>query len=696
MSVASATLNTHQNQTTKVTNAYRHIGDKHFTFTFNTPPNPNQTNMPTFLSLVTASAFAAIIPLGVAAQLAPDMYPDCASSDLTSWGTYICDIKNRPTKMAIAEGCLPQSYTATAAQVKGAVLLHHGFTACPDSQAVLAETLANEGFHVYVPLVVGHGRVHNNSCIDPDVTCSNGNYGDPIDEFPADDLIYNKHTLEMIKLFKEEYVRRGLVQGTHRAGVGGLSLGGPLVLDTLTQDSAENFFTHGFITNGFFGVTVPPVDRQVLVCLESSVNREGCLRSIAGAILDGLSTQFGNPDELPQKSAIDTLTQILVSLLPSTTIEYGYDQIQSLVRFLMTRASKELRALGPVADLLEETFSWGTECSTTQRTNGRNGYCTFKFSQLFAAHTFSQNAIVGSNRINKNVQLGYQIVQRDGPTRNALIVQSARTAESAGAKVGMCVYKMVGECDGSNECGVPHSCMSRVENEIVAPFELYWEKGLNGDIASFFANDTMPGVTGDPSYPKRDECDIISVSSRSQDPNIIGNVPVLSSLSFRISLDKLVLAFNATNTSNDITNVIRSIEAPWQVDVKDEKTAVSAEDDGSVTTVRVELVGAPMALHMEDMIEKGDLTTLAQTPVVSFQLDGRDKVSVPQPASVTGEPDWSGLGFFSAGAATVGAAGAIMYKVKSREILVPSESSAGGASKADMTSGNPIFDQQQV
>lgn len=69
-----------------------------------------------------------------------------------AWSKYTATYRD----VRLQAGCQPHLYAAEG-QRRGAVLLYHGFSACPQQFEQLAPMLAAEGFDVLVPLLPGHG-----------------------------------------------------------------------------------------------------------------------------------------------------------------------------------------------------------------------------------------------------------------------------------------------------------------------------------------------------------------------------------------------------------------------------------------------------------------------------------------------------------------------------------------------------------
>ena len=418
---------------------------------------------------------------------AKDPLPVCTSTTKTTWETYVCGITQRGAVKPVDSRCFPRSYSSDTA-VKGAVLLFHGYTACPDSLDSVATKLASEGFHVYAFLTVGHGRALGN-CAGTGVDCV-GNT--PVDELPTTSDAYAAFVKSSTSIFGGEVARRGLSRATHSLGVAGLSLGGALAANALVQDSGKLFNT-GLLVNPFLGITVPPLDATVAGCLGTSMSLDTtafdtCLRSLVGKLLSSFAGQnsAANTTTLlasqqytaAAKALRNGLALVLRRYLPDPTLlRGGYATLQDVARFAIVQL---VRTPGLVAQLnltaaLESPMGWGAGCAA-QGANGRAGYCDFRVKHLLAVHALGQ--VTEANATFIKAPLASVLVERDGTSRNGLAAKLVRTPLLvSSSKAAMCVYRRVAPCvNTSNACGAPHSIFSRPENLLVGP--MYWEADL--------------------------------------------------------------------------------------------------------------------------------------------------------------------------------------------------------------------------
>lgn len=123
--------------------------------------------------------------------------------------------------------------------VKGSVMLFHGYSACPQQYNEVAAELADIGYNVFVPLLPGHGRVpvkSGDKVIDnsenlPDVKST---------------VIYEKFAANMGLMLKDE-------PGTKV--IGGLSVGG--VIASRAMLANPDIYDRGFLMAPFFNAAGP-------------------------------------------------------------------------------------------------------------------------------------------------------------------------------------------------------------------------------------------------------------------------------------------------------------------------------------------------------------------------------------------------------------------------------------------------------
>jgi hypothetical protein len=120
--------------------------------------------------------------------------------------------------------------------------------------------------------------------------------------------------------------------------------------------------------------------------------------------------------------------------------------------------------------------------------------------------------LTGSCRSSR-ARVQFVSTERDGSTRNSLNVQAAQNEirANAGENIFFCIHRIVPGCNltgSGNDCGVPHSMLSRSEQELASPFELYWEDDIQGNSTRYFQKGRRMGTQEDirSSFTVRDDC----------------------------------------------------------------------------------------------------------------------------------------------------------------------------------------------
>lgn len=142
-------------------------------------------------------------------------------------------------QLDLQPGCQPY-YLAPKGPVKGAVILLHGFTACPQQNDGLAPLMAAEGYHVLVPLLPGHGRRAWQS--------ADGKWHDNLKDMPRRETFheYRDFSRQLAELVKDE-------PGQHL--ILGASMGGAVAGSAMLQ--SPRVFDRGMILAPLFDIPGP-------------------------------------------------------------------------------------------------------------------------------------------------------------------------------------------------------------------------------------------------------------------------------------------------------------------------------------------------------------------------------------------------------------------------------------------------------
>jgi len=148
--------------------------------------------------------------------------------DLEPWTRYVASTE---ASYEIQPACRPASFRHRG-ELKGLVILFHGFTACPQQYFVVAAALQMQGWDVLLPLNPGHGMKQGLSTKEQTYLPNKESYKKVIPEFIATiNEIARQHP------------------SPHRV-VGGLSLGGAFATAAMT--SAPGLYERGLIMAPFY------------------------------------------------------------------------------------------------------------------------------------------------------------------------------------------------------------------------------------------------------------------------------------------------------------------------------------------------------------------------------------------------------------------------------------------------------------
>lgn len=76
---------------------------------------------------------------------------------MQGWKLHFNDVKS---KGELQKGCEPY-YKLAKGNVKGSVMLFHGYSSCPQQYDELSVQLADKGYNVFIHLLPGHGKIAN-------------------------------------------------------------------------------------------------------------------------------------------------------------------------------------------------------------------------------------------------------------------------------------------------------------------------------------------------------------------------------------------------------------------------------------------------------------------------------------------------------------------------------------------------------
>lgn len=444
------------------------------------------------------------------AVLALQEYPVDCTNPSSLWEKYVCELKGGPK---LQEQCHPRFVLSERKKPKGLIVGFHGYTACPDSFESLVEVWVAAGFDVILPLVVGHGR-DQGDCADASsrvyndfTVCANG---DRIDGLPISRQGYVEFVDRINAIVEQEARRRNIKQ----VFATGLSQGGPLASYAIS--SGNGLYNGAILMNSFFGFSSPAADRKFSQCIEESLPTTECIRLFTSSTVDSCDVGSCDVGLVPdgfREYIIDTINEILPN-------DYNYEDyavVNAYIRKAMAYLAENFDSLEftPLKTGIDQkVHGWGEQCEI-ERGNGRGGICSFRLRNLFATNSFAMYAqqATGLHRSSHARRIQVVSTERDGNARLSFQVQAAQNEIRHGSEqsVSFCTFRIVPGCNllkSNNTCGVPHSMLSRSEQELAPPFELYWEKGVQGNATRFLETGTRMGTKDDTFSPftSRDDC----------------------------------------------------------------------------------------------------------------------------------------------------------------------------------------------
>ena len=408
-------------------------------------------------------------------------------SSLSLWEQYQCDyIRHRDGW----QKCWPQRRMSSCSpgNLKGAIFLYHGYSACPDQYNDIAVKLQDNCYNVYQILTIGHGydRCDDNST-DSSCTAAMFNLTDlPTVRQPYIDYI-NTTMLNAIKdevsIIKECESTANSAYNTDNLEVvvGGLSFGAPLAAATVVLSGPDSVFTKQILMSPFFGITYQGFDNLIYKCLLNTASFRDCLPTYFTAI--GFNISDDESDELT-----DLVMDALAYYVDLEFLDTSFETLNLLVRKIIEWVVEYPDSIGDdntkqtINDILDTVISWGSQCIADVESPERNrgGFCSFSVRNLAASHSFGQYVTEimsdGEVDIDTSIETLLILVERDGPTRNSLAANYVQLfygfdEDTLYDKANDCMWLISEECqeddyDGpiDNTCGVPHSSMANADN----------------------------------------------------------------------------------------------------------------------------------------------------------------------------------------------------------------------------------------
>ncbi|KAL7575155.1 hypothetical protein ACA910_018648 [Epithemia clementina (nom. ined.)] len=467
----------------------------------------------------------------------------CDSPYLTKWEDYLCSL---PPMTELQPQCYPQFVKSNHDNAKtkkkkkkkkkakkngsrkSLVVAFHGFTACPDSYREFTEAFVRSGFDVMVPLLPGQGRVQG-SCIGNDINTYLPGPENCAGKYQIGDIPINlQGYVDWVAMINEIVVEEKVLEQYDAVYAIGLSMGGPLA-SFAVNTAPQGLYHKLFLMNPSYAASSPPLDRQFIACQKSGV--QDCTTLVLQGAIQSIQGGLANNDDAEDRGsggigeALAANAPAINALLVDLQVRYGsltelekYSLVQYALRRLLTNTVENLGSLQSAelqSKIENSVYSWGPQCEL-ERQNGRGGICTFRLLNVLAVHSFGQLAhrTLGLHASSQPPRWQMVTVERDSISRNSLSAQQAASVIGVSSPVvknkrggSQCMYRVACPLDSDefqtapNDCGVPHSMMSRAEQELAG--ELYWIHDLIQGAVDFFQKGHRYGIVTKPEFPFR-------------------------------------------------------------------------------------------------------------------------------------------------------------------------------------------------
>jgi alpha-beta hydrolase superfamily lysophospholipase len=147
--------------------------------------------------------------------------------------------------------------------VKGAIILYHGFSACPDSFQYISEQLTKSGFVVIAPLLPGQGIKLGYGCNVKGVCVKNNTNPSFLPDKKEGYMQWTDWSLEMLREEVSQIPVSSRASGFF-VGTLGLSAGGPL--GTYAASRPNTPLSKILLVNPYYTFSSPAFDINVVAC----------------------------------------------------------------------------------------------------------------------------------------------------------------------------------------------------------------------------------------------------------------------------------------------------------------------------------------------------------------------------------------------------------------------------------------------
>jgi len=428
--------------------------------------------------------------------------------------------------------------TCSDDEYRGLVVFFHGYSACSEQAESVSEILATNCVDVLAPTMPGHGHAAawcGDGGVECDVACGNG-MGWTHETLPTHRSAYDTFAREAHQTILRELNHRASVTGRSTSDLEisliGLSFGAPMALDISLMGGARHY-ARQLLVNPYLALGDETIDQSKIDCealIASGENTaEACEREAVGAWLAPAGVDISDPN-----GSGNGIARYLGGVSGDNVVRSLFTNLAKLSDAVgASFQGRQEASEGAIAGVMETTQEWGGVCNQIW-TEGRGGFCKFKYKHYLSTHAYSLHAVVDAQ------QWGAwswglpttQIIttERDGKTRNGLTFDLAQHLHSVNPdKVSMCMHKFQAGTDRSDagqywndENSMPHANLKGTRAA-----GRWWEAHLFENVRRFTLGE-QTSINEEPVTPHdRNVCEAVQIGYGAEDrPEVLELVDV--------------------------------------------------------------------------------------------------------------------------------------------------------------------------
>eukprot|EP01084_Bolivina_argentea_P298240 513931_1 len=424
-------------------------------------------------------------------------------SELSLWEQYQCEyIENRDG----VTRCWPQRRMShcNPGNLKGAIFLYHGFSACPNYYNQFAQVLLADCWHVYQMLTIGHGY---NYCINNennDTSCAKGQYKlYNLTQLPTSRQPYIDYVKMMNNVIRDEVSIIKQCENNNinlQVVIGGLSFGAPLASASVLLAGKNSLYTKQLIMSPEFIGDITQLNSFSFTfynCLAEGINILSCFKDFIVNVI-GINN-------IININLNKNLTNIFLDInnINSETIYTSYSTFMLIISGIIEWMVEIKPEIQLVKDLLNSIIIWDDICELDIEYRDRGGFCVFGMNHFLATVSFANYVMkLAAQKEKENnietIETLLIVSERDGLFWNSFAINYVRmfynyNNDLLRNKVNNCMWLIANQCksnqtiaiNNNNICGVPHSFMSEAANTGIKPYYVYWREQQDNGIRSW-------------------------------------------------------------------------------------------------------------------------------------------------------------------------------------------------------------------